>query len=189
LTACQNLYKNYNQKHLISILSTLISSKTRVKLLLKFFLNANNKAYLRGLAKEFGESTNAVRLELNRLEEAGMLSSEHHGNKKFFQANTKHPLYNEVNSIVRKYIGLDQIIEEVIERLGEVQKVYLTGDWAQGKESKIIDLYIVGKDIDRHYLLELIEKAEGLVGKKIKYLIYDNDIKNAEGALLLWSDE
>jgi len=118
-----------------------------------------------------------------------MLSSEHHGNKKFFQANTKHPLYNEVNSIVRKYIGLDQIIEEVIERLGEVQKVYLTGDWAQGKESKIIDLYIVGKDIDRHYLLELIEKAEGLVGKKIKYLIYDNDIKNAEGALLLWSDE
>jgi len=117
-----------------------------------------------------------------------MLSSEHHGNKKFFQANKQHPLFGDVQSIVRKYVGLDRIIEEVIERLGEVQKVYLTGDWAKGKESKIIDLCIVGKDIDRHYLLELIEKAEGLVGKKIKYLVYEDEMLVTD-ALLLWSDD
>ena len=129
-----------------------------------------------------------MRLELNRLEEAGMLSSELEGNKKYFQANKQHPLFSDVQSIVRKYVGLDRIIEEVIERLGEVQKVYLTGDWAKGKESKIIDLCIVGKDIDRHYLLELIEKAEGLVGKKIKYLVYEDEMLVTD-ALLLWSDD
>ena len=58
------------------MLDSLITSKTRIKLLLKFFLNSSMKAYLRGLAEEFGESTNAIRLELNHLEEAGLLKSE-----------------------------------------------------------------------------------------------------------------
>ena len=50
------------------MLDSLITSKTRIKLLLKFFLNTSTHAYLRGLADEFGESTNALRLELNHLE-------------------------------------------------------------------------------------------------------------------------
>ena len=55
------------------MLETLVTSKTRAKLLLKFFLNPSTSAYLRGLADEFGESTNGVRVELNRLMEAGLL--------------------------------------------------------------------------------------------------------------------
>ena len=96
------------------MIETLISSKTRIKLLLKFFLNSNTKAYLRSLQSEFGESTNAIRLELNRLEGAGMLRSEMNGNKKVFQANIKHPLFDEVHNIMLKHIGLDRIIENVI---------------------------------------------------------------------------
>ena len=74
------------------MLADFISSKTRVKLLLKFFLNTNTTSYLRGLAEEFDESTNAVRLELNRLERAGMLISRSSGNKKLYQANKTYPL-------------------------------------------------------------------------------------------------
>ena len=86
------------------MIETLISSKTRIKLLLKFFLNSKNKAYLRNLAQEFGESTNAIRLELNRLEKAGMLTSNMEGNKKIFQTNIQHPLFQEIHSIVLKYV-------------------------------------------------------------------------------------
>jgi len=125
---------------------------------------------------------------LNRLEEAEMLHSEVVGNKKYFFANQEHPLFTDVQSIVHKYIGLDRIIEEVIERLGDVKQVYLTGDWAKGKESNVIDLCIIGSKLDRHYLLELIEKAEGIIGKKIKYLIYDKEMASTEGALLLWNE-
>jgi hypothetical protein len=153
--------------------------------LLKFFINSNNRAYLRGLASEFGESTNAIRIELNRLEEAGMLNSELEGNKKIFQANTTHPLFSDVQSIVRKYVGLDKVIDEVVIRLGDIKKVYLTGDWANGQESEIIDLCLVGKNIDKYYLLELIEKTEKLIDKKIKYLVYEQDLEK-EDALLLW---
>ncbi|MFM7765002.1 MAG: hypothetical protein ACKO6I_05010, partial [Sphingomonadales bacterium] len=104
------------------MIETLISSKTRVKLLLKFFLNANATAYLRNLEEEFGESTNAIRLELNKFEEAQMLTSEPVGKKKIFKVNTSHPLFRDLHNIVLKYVGLDQIVEHVIRRLGNLEK-------------------------------------------------------------------
>src|SRR6478735_3085539 len=99
------------------MIETLISSKTRVKLLLKFFLNSNATSYLRNLEDEFGESTNAIRLELNKLEGAKMLLSEPIGKKKIFRVNTQHPLFRELHSIVLKFVGLDQIVEFVIQKL------------------------------------------------------------------------
>lgn len=177
------------------MIETLISSKTRIKLLLKFFLNSNATSYLRGLEGEFGDSTNSIRVELNRFEKAGMLTSFNKGNKKFFQANTSHPLYKEVHNIILKYVGLDKIIENVVKRLGKVSKVYVVGDYSKGIDSQIIDLLFVG-DIDKNYLIELIEKVEKLIERKVRYVIYKNDEmeeiewKNfTTEPLLLWEQE
>lgn len=177
------------------MIETLISSKTRVKLLLKFFLNSRTTAYLRSLESEFGESTNAIRIELNKLENAGMLRATLKGNKKYFQANTQHPLFKEIHNILLKQIGLDKIIETVVKRLGEVDKVYLIGDFARGLDSLIIDLIFIG-DVDKAYLLNLVEKVEKLINRKVRYLIFQEnelyinqlDKMNPE-RLLLWSKE
>ena len=177
------------------MLETLISSKTRIKLLLKFFLNSNNTAYLRSLESEFGESSNAIRLELNRLEGAGMLSSFLDGNKKMFRANKKHPLFKEIRNIVLKTIGIDSIIENVIERLGEVEKVYMVGEFSRGLDSEIIDLVLIG-NIDKTYLINLVDKAEELIRRKIRYLIYtpeefkpDTFLNKKPEPLLLWQKD
>ncbi len=179
----------------VYMIEALISSKTRVKLLLKFFLNSNTKAYLRGLESEFGESTNAIRVEINRFEQAGMLKSENIGNKKMFQANTTHPLFQEIHNILLKHVGLDHVIENVIERLGMVERVFLIGDFSKGSDSNIIDLIFVG-DIDKSYLINLIEKTEKLVSRKIRYVIYqDSEFGGLDLArfdtmpLLLWSKD
>src|SRR5690606_3186344 len=104
------------------MLETLISSMTRIKLLLRLFLYPGTTAYLRGLAGEFDESTNSVRVELNRFEEANMLVSENKGNKKLYKANEKHPLFKDIHSILLKYIGVDKIINAIIERMGKLEK-------------------------------------------------------------------
>ncbi len=153
------------------MIEALISSKTRIKLLLKFFLNSHTQAYLRGLESEFGESSNGIRVEINRFEEAGMLKSFLVGNKKMFQANTDHPLFKEIHQILMKHVGLDRVIENVVERLGEVRKVYLVGEFSKGLDSQIIDLIFLG-NIDKSYLLELVDKAERLIKRKIRYVIY-----------------
>lgn len=177
------------------MIETLISSKTRIKLLLKFFLNSNTTSYLRGLESEFGESTNAIRLELNRLEDAGMLVSNLKGNKKYFKANTEHPLYNEVHNIILKYIGFDKIIVNVINRLGDIEKVFVVGEFSKGLDCQIIDLIFIG-NIDKTYLLSLIEKAEKLVKRKIRYIIYNREESNdidwstyVPQPLLLWKKD
>ena len=159
-------------------------------MLLKFFVNPDNSAYLRGLANEFSESTNAVRLELNRFEEAGLLTSQEDGNKRIFQANKRHPLFGDIRSIVLKHVGIDRIIENLIERLGHVQRVYVCGDLAQGTVGNIIDLLIFGQ-VDRIYLSELVGKAERLLDRKIRYILYGPDEKleavhGDEPALLIW---
>lgn len=174
------------------MIETLISSKTRIKLLLKFFLNSNTTGYLRNLESEFGESTNAIRQELNRFEGAGMLTSGMEGNKKVFRANTGHPLFEEVHKILLKYVGLDKVIEHVIKRLGNVEQVFLAGEMAKGLDNPVIDLIIVG-DPDKNYLVDLIEKAEKLIKRKVRYLVYsvedfqtDATLKDTP-SLLLWS--
>lgn len=160
--------------------------------MLRLFLNPSSTAYLRGLADEFDESTNSVRLELNRFEGSGMLLSENQGNKKVYKANQEHPLYKDINNILLKYIGVDQIIETVIVRLGNLDKVYLIGDFAIGKESNVIDLLFVG-NINKDYLITLMDKAEKLVGKKVRFLIYEpdewlNEGQHTDNSLLLWEN-
>ena len=68
----------------------------------KLFFNSEIKSYLRGLEKEFGEFTNAIRLELNRFVEAGLLNDEFVKNKRYYRANTKHPLFNDIQSMLQK---------------------------------------------------------------------------------------
>jgi DNA-binding transcriptional ArsR family regulator len=149
------------------VLETLITSKTRIKLLLKFFSNQSNKAYLRSLADEFGESTNAVRIELNRLSDAGLLESELAGNTILYTANRRHPIYGDIRNLVSKYLGFDQIIENVLNRLGNLELAVVVGDYARGNDSGIIDLRLVGQ-IDFDYLSNLIPKAETLIKRKIR---------------------
>jgi hypothetical protein len=164
------------------MLNSLITSQTRIKLLKKFFLNSNTRAHLRGLESEFGESSNGIRLELNRFEDAGLLTSLRDGNKKIYQANSGHPLYKDIHSIILKETGIDQVIEKVIHRLGNLLSVYLVGDFAHGTDSPVIELILVGVDVDRDYLAKKVIQAEELVGRKVSYTVLSPE--DAEGHLL-----
>ncbi len=175
------------------MLDTLISNKTRLKLLLRFFLNEDSRSYLRGLEVEFNESTNAIRVELNRFEKAGLLLSAEKGNRKIFRANRNHPLYNDINSILRKYVGLDKIVEHIVEKLGHVKKAYITGEMAIGLDNKTIELVLVGNGINQTFLKNCIEKAEKAINRNIGFLILQEDeekafLKQRKEAFLIWEN-
>lgn len=152
------------------------------------------KAYLRGLADEFGESTNAIRLELNHLEEAGLLCAESEGNKKVYQANPRHPLFGDIRSLVLKHSGITQVIEGVVERVGDISRVWVRGDFAVGIDSNLIDLVIVGKNIDMDYFNSLVKKAEDLIKRKIHCTIIFPEKETdyftpEEKRLLIWKNK
>jgi len=150
-----------------SLFSGLIGSKTRIKLLIRLFLNPVAEAYLRELATEFEISTNAVREELNQLTRTDLLRSRRQGRQVLYSANTDHPLFSDLISMVRKAAGIDQVIESIVTRLGNLEKAYLIDDYARGKDTGIIDLVLVG-DIDSYHLSDLTQKTERYIKRKIR---------------------
>jgi len=119
------------------MLNSLITSKTRLRLLIKFFMSQANKAHLNGLANEFGESTNSIRKELNNLYGAGYLLKSKSNNKIEYNVNPNHPLYETMRKVVMKHLGLDDIVETVLEKMGNIEKIILIGDYAKGIDSEI----------------------------------------------------
>jgi hypothetical protein len=173
------------------MLDSLITSKTRLKLLIKFFINSETTAYLRNLAGEFGESTNGIRQELNRFEDAHLLQSEIVQNKKIYRANVHHPYYVDIHHLLLKYVGIDQMVEDVVQRIGQLEQAFVINDFAQGKPGKILDLILVGNNFDQEYLCQLVQKAEENVSFQIRYLTTPIEtlpsfLPDASKTLLVW---
>ena len=150
------------------MLGELITSKTRLRLLIKFFVSQANRGYLNGLATEMGESTNSIRKELNHLQSAGYLDKVKVDNKVEYKANTKHPLFDVLQKIVLKHLGLEDVVDSVLERIGSVQEIILVGDYVHGNDSGKIEIFLIGEQLNMDYIAQLEEKIEKLIN--IKYL-------------------
>jgi len=180
---------------MISLLSGLITSKTRIKILMRLFLNPNGAAYLRELSDDFQASPSQVKDELDQLRKAKLLKSKKNGRQVFFSANQEHPLFNELHSMVKKALGMDQILESIIKRLGNLQQALLIDDYAEGKDTGIIDLVLIG-DIDTTNLLDLTAKTERYIERKIRTLTmtageFENNaaILNNRPQFVLWENK
>ena len=153
------------------MLGELITSKTRLRLLIKFFVSQANRGYLNGLATEMGESTNAIRKELNHLHDAGYLQKEKTNNKIQYKANTKHPMFSVLQKVILKHLGLEDAVEIVLERMGDVEQIILIGNYAKGIDSGKIEIIIVGQDLNTSYVQNLEEKLEKLIHRKVAFFL------------------
>jgi predicted DNA-binding protein YlxM (UPF0122 family) len=166
-----------------NLLSGIISSKTRIKLLMRFFFNPKTRSYLRELSKEFNVSSNAVREELNQLTSTNLLKFEKNGRQIYYMANTEHTLFPELKSMVGKVMGIDKVIDGIVSRLGDLERAYLIDDYAEGKDTGIIDILLVG-NIDQYHLNDLSRKTERYVKRKIRTLVLNqNEFRNFESNL------
>ena len=153
------------------MLGELITSKTRLRLMLKFFISQANRGYLNGLATEMNESTNAIRKELNHLHGAGYLEKIKIDNKVEYRANINHPLFDVLRKVVLKHLGLEDIVETVLERMGEVKQIILIGDYAKGIDSGKIEVFLIGQKLNMDYITQLEEKIEKLIKRRVNFYL------------------
>lgn len=153
-----------------SLFSGLITSKTRVKILMRLFLNPQRQAYLRELAEEFHASPSHIKDELSQLSKAELLKSKKKGRQLLFSANQNHPVFHELHSMVKKSLGMDRILDSIITRLGNLETALVIDDYAEGKDTGIIDLVLIG-DIDHENLRDLTVKTERYIDRKIRTLV------------------
>lgn len=124
-----------------NLFTGLISSKTRISLLFRFF-KRGTKAHLRQLAKDLQVSSNAVREELNQLTKSNLFTSERDGHNVYYRANSELPHFLELRSMVGKIIGLDQVMVSISMRLGNLETACIIDDYADGRDTSIIDLVL-----------------------------------------------
>ncbi len=152
------------------MLETLITSKTRLRILIKFFINVTTNGHLRGLATEMQESTNAIRKELNNLSDAGYLDKFNEKNRVSYKANTKHPLFLTLQKIIHQHIGLESIVSSILERLGSIKTIIVVGDYANGIDSGVIEVVLVGDDLDKDYINRLANKIKSKIDREVHFI-------------------
>ncbi|MDA8932456.1 ArsR family transcriptional regulator [Flavobacteriaceae bacterium] len=152
--------------------------------MIKFFVSQANRGYLNGLATEMGESTNAIRKELNHLHDAGYLQKEKSNNKIQYKANTKHPMFSVLQKVILKHLGLEDAVEIVLERMGDVEQIILIGNYAKGIDSGKIEIIIVGQDLNTSYVKNLEEKLEKLISRKVAFFLSASHSLSADEIIL-----
>tara|TARA_B100000900_G_scaffold405813_1_gene415934 strand:- start:655 stop:1164 length:510 start_codon:yes stop_codon:yes gene_type:complete len=166
------------------MLNKLITSKTRLRLLIKFFINQANRGYLNGLASEFNESTNSIRKELNHLSDAGYLEKYKDNNKVAYKANVKHPMFEILQKVVFKHLGLEDIVEHVLAQMGNVEKILLIGDYAKGLDTGLIEVLLIGSKLNTDYINNLENKVGNLIERKVQFIISNRKSSEQQSILL-----
>ncbi len=170
------------------MLNKLITSKTRLRLLIKFFINQANRGYLNGLASEFNESTNSIRKELNHLSSAGYLEKYKDNNKIAYKANSNHPMFEILQKVVFKHLGLEDIVESVLDQMGDVREIHLLGDYAKGRDTGQIEVLLIGRNLNNNYIEKLEKKLKNLIEREVQFVI-SNRISSEQHTLLLYENK
>jgi len=143
-----------------------------------------NKAHLNGLANEFGESTNSIRKELNNLYSAGYILKSKSNNKIEYNVNPNHPLYETMRKVVMKHLGLEDIVETVLEKMGTIEKIILIGDYAKGIDSGNIEVILTGRDLDMEYISNIEKKMEKLINRKVTFYLSSKFLSDQQNIIL-----
>ena len=158
-------------------LSDIITSKVRVKVLELFFGNVKEIYHVRGVVRELKEEINAVRRELEKLENAGMLRSENRGNRRYYSLREEYVLYEDILSMVAKTKGLGAQLIANKNKIGKIGYIMFSGSFARRKARRRdddVDVLVVG-EVVLPELAAIVRREESERGKEINYTVMSRE--------------
>lgn len=155
--------------------ATVLFGKTRQAVLVLLYESPDRAYYLREIVRQTGISSGALQKELLQLCQADLLLRAQDGNRVTYQANTTHPIFTELQAIVRKTCGIPAQIKAVLADLHEhIAIALLYGSMAKGTDhaASDVDLLIVGT-LSLQDALAAISPIEQKIGREISVRIYN----------------
>lgn len=147
----------------------LFPNQYRRKVLALLLMQPDRKMHLRELARQTQAAPGTLKKELDALCHVGLLTSERVGNQVQFQANTGHPIFAELQALVRKTIGLADVLRRALEPLGDqVALAFVFGSMASGSAhaGSDVDLLVVGS-ASFGQVVEATYAAQAQLGREI----------------------
>lgn len=159
-------------------LADALFTSTQQKVLGLLFGQPGRSFFVTEIMRLVKAGSGAVQRELHRLERAGLVSVQMHGNQKHYQANSRSPLYDELCSIVQKTVGLEVPLRAAIESLpGTPHLALIYGSVAKRTDTSAsdIDLLIVADKLTLEEIYAALSDAEQLLGRKVNPTLYTRD--------------
>lgn len=156
-------------------LGEALFTKTQQRVLGLLFGNAERSYYTNEIVRFAEAGIGAVQRELQRLEAAGLVTSEKIGNQKHYQANREAPIFEELRGIVVKTFGVRDRLREALEPIREnIDQAFIYGSVARGKDTarSDIDLMVIADNIDYAELISVLSKAEAGLGRPVNPTLY-----------------
>ena len=122
---------------------------------------------MRELARKAALSDGTVRQELGRLEGLGVVTVRRSGNRAYYRAESSHPLYRDLRSLVLKTSGLVEVLREALQG-SDIHLAFVFGSVAAGTESagSDVDLMVVGSTSLRQ-VTKLVAASASRIGREI----------------------
>ena len=137
-----------------------------------FFLHPEELYYVREITRLVKEEINAVRRELDKMLEYGLLKSEERGNRLYYNLNRKYVFYSELQRMIAKTTGIGLKIRKLKRKLGSVEFVMFSGRFVEGLNPRKddVEVLIVG-DIVIPELQAVMKEEEVRLGREINYSV------------------
>src|SRR3990167_3687609 len=126
------------------MLSDLITSQSRIKLLSVLLAQPSEIYHVRELARRTGDEINAVRRELMFLEKKGILIREPRANRVYYSLNKQYPFYFDLLTMGAKVVGLGAEILKNRVKLGKIKYAMFSGKFIRRikKNAENVDLLL-----------------------------------------------
>ena len=160
----------------MDFIASFFLSQTRAKLLKLMFTNENKEFYLRELERETSMSIGAIQTEVKKLHALELIVTRKDGNRQYFKANTEHPLYHEIESIIRKSSGPHTVIKTVLSKFKEIEFAFIFGSYAKNEMTakSDIDLFIIG-NISSRTISEKLFDIKNKIGREVNEHVYSKE--------------
>ena len=148
-------------------LAELTGSKSRAEVFRLLFEQPGKELYLRELHRQTSLSIRPIQQELDRLETIGLIKTRKDGNRVYYSANTHHPIYPEIRSLVEKTTGVRAILRTALQD-PQIQVAFIFGSVASGKATpeSDLDLFVIG-DLGLRKLTKLLSGLTLRIGREI----------------------
>jgi len=155
------------------MLTNLLGSRLRAKVLGWLFSHPDERYFVRQLTSLLKEDSTNISRELARLERMGILVSTQVGRQKHYQANKECAIFEELRGLALKTTGMADVIRESLVPLAkQISLAFVYGSMASGEATSAsdIDLLVVG-DVDEMVLNGALAQTEELLGRTVNYML------------------
>lgn len=157
-----------------SLLLEPLLTPTKQRILAATILQPDKRWYFRELARHLHLRPSTIQRDLAAFAEAGLLERREDGNRIYYQADRRCPIFPELEQILIKTVGVVEVFREALApALRKIKMAFIYGSIAsdEARSDSDVDLMIVSS-VGLAEIARLLHDVESRIGRQVNPTVY-----------------